>query len=67
VGTVIAEYAVQDMVGEGGTAMVYRASHPTHGIVALKVLRTKLRNDPTAVTRFEREATEVPRHRVGAW
>ena len=56
VGTVIAEYAVQDMVGEGGTAMVYRASHPTHGIVALKVLRTKLRNDPTAVTRFEREA-----------
>ena len=56
VGTVIAEYAVQDMVGEGGTAMVYRASHPSHGIVALKVLRTKLRNDPTAVIRFEREA-----------
>ena len=44
------------MVGEGGTAMVYRASHPTHGTVALKVLRTKLRNDPTAVIRFEREA-----------
>jgi serine/threonine protein kinase len=56
VGTVIAEYAVQDMVGEGGTAMVYRASHPSHGTVALKVLRTKLRNDPTAVIRFEREA-----------
>ena len=56
VGTVIAEYAVQDMVGEGGTAMVYRAAHPIHGIVALKVLRTKLRNDPTAVIRFEREA-----------
>jgi eukaryotic-like serine/threonine-protein kinase len=56
VGTVIADYAVQDMVGEGGTAMVYRASHPSHGIVALKVLRTKLRNDPTAVIRFEREA-----------
>ena len=56
IGTVIAEYAVQEMVGEGGTAMVYRAAHPVHGIVALKVLRTKLRNDPTAVTRFEREA-----------
>ena len=56
IGTVIAEYAVQDMVGEGGTAMVYRASHPSHGTVALKVLRTKLRNDPTAVIRFEREA-----------
>ena len=47
---------MEEMVGEGGTAMVYRAVHPTHGIVALKVLRTKLRNDPTAVTRFEREA-----------
>ena len=56
IGTVIAEYAVQDMVGEGGTAMVYRALHPSHGTVALKVLRTKLRNDPTAVIRFEREA-----------
>ena len=44
------------MVGEGGTAMVYRALHPSHGTVALKVLRTKLRNDPTAVIRFEREA-----------
>lgn len=36
--------------------MVYRATHPVHGTVALKILRTKLRNDPTAVTRFEREA-----------
>jgi eukaryotic-like serine/threonine-protein kinase len=56
IGTVIAEYAVQDMVGEGGTAMVYRAAHPKHGQVALKILRIKLRNDTTAVTRFQREA-----------
>jgi serine/threonine protein kinase len=56
VGTVIGPYSVQDCIGEGGTAMVYRATHPTHGTVALKILRSKLRADPTAVTRFEREA-----------
>jgi serine/threonine-protein kinase len=45
------------MVGEGGTAVVYRAEHPAHGAVAVKVLREKLRNDRTAVTRFLREAS----------
>lgn len=37
--------------------MVYRAEHPTHGRVALKVLREKLRRDQTAVARFLREAS----------
>src|SRR5665213_4235392 len=45
------------MVGEGGTAVVYRAEHPTHGIAAVKVLKEKLRTDRTAVARFLREAT----------
>src|SRR5215210_7939189 len=44
------------MVGEGGTSAVYRADHPQHGVVALKVLREKLRQDRTAVARFLREA-----------
>jgi len=44
------------MVGEGGTSAVYRADHPLHGVVALKVLREKLRQDRTAVARFTREA-----------
>jgi eukaryotic-like serine/threonine-protein kinase len=56
-GTTLVGYALQDMVGEGGTAVVYRAEHPQHGTVAVKVLREKLRNDRTAVTRFVREAT----------
>ncbi|MDQ6829169.1 MAG: serine/threonine protein kinase [Gemmatimonadota bacterium] len=56
-GTTLGGYGIQDMVGEGGTAVVYRASHPDHGIVAVKVLREKLRNDQTAVARFLREAT----------
>ena len=44
------------MVGEGGTAAVYRAEHPEHGLVAVKVLRDKLRQDRTAIARFLREA-----------
>jgi serine/threonine-protein kinase len=43
-------------VGEGGTSVVYRAEHPVHGTVAVKVLKEKLRRDRTAVARFLREA-----------
>jgi eukaryotic-like serine/threonine-protein kinase len=56
VGTTLAGYSIKDMVGEGGTSAVYRADHPQHGVVALKVLREKLRQDRTAVARFLREA-----------
>jgi serine/threonine protein kinase len=56
VGTTLAGYAIKDMVGEGGTSAVYRADHPQHGVVALKVLRDKLRQDKTAIARFLREA-----------
>ena len=55
-GRSIAGYALQQLVGEGGTAVVYRAVHPTHGVVAFKLLRPKLRQEKTAVTRFTREA-----------
>jgi Serine/threonine protein kinase len=56
-GTTLAGYTLHDMVGEGGTAVVYRAEHPEHGSVAIKVLREKLRSDRTAVARFLREAS----------
>ena len=56
VGASIAGYSVRKEVGEGGTSAVYLAEHPNHGTVALKVLREKLRQDTTAVTRFVREA-----------
>ena len=56
VGASVAGYSVRKEVGEGGTSAVYLAEHPNHGIVALKVLREKLRQDTTAVTRFVREA-----------
>lgn len=56
VGTTLAGYTIRGKVGEGGTSAVYQAEHPKHGIVALKVLREKLRHDKTAVERFLREA-----------
>src|SRR5207247_4029955 len=56
VGQLIAGYALQSEVGEGGTSAVFKAHHADHGTVAVKVLREKLRQDRTAVTRFLREA-----------
>jgi len=56
VGQTIAGYSLQSEVGEGGTSAVFRAHHPSHGTVAVKVLREKLRQDRTAVARFLREA-----------
>ncbi|HET7296451.1 MAG TPA: serine/threonine-protein kinase [Gemmatimonadales bacterium] len=55
-GRTIAGYRLLERVGEGGTAEVYRASHPEHGPCAFKVLRSRLASDPTAVKRFLREA-----------
>jgi serine/threonine-protein kinase len=56
IGRTVAGYRLQQHVGEGGTATVYRAEHPERGAVALKVLRTRLAQDPVAVKRFLREA-----------
>ena len=55
-GRSIAGYRLVERVGEGGTAEVYRAEHPERGACAFKVLRQRLRGDPTAVKRFLREA-----------
>ena len=55
-GKSIAGYRLLERVGEGGTAEVYRAEHPTRGVCAFKVLRERLRGDPIVVKRFLREA-----------
>ena len=55
-GRSVAGYRLLERVGEGGTAEVYRADHPERGSCAFKVLRQRLRGDPTAVKRFLREA-----------
>jgi serine/threonine protein kinase len=55
-GSVVAGYHLLERVGEGGTATVYRAQHSARGVCAVKILRSKLRGDRTAVQRFLREA-----------
>jgi serine/threonine protein kinase len=56
VGRILSGFTLETEVGEGGTSAVFRAKHADHGLVAVKVLREKLRNDRTAVARFLREA-----------
>jgi eukaryotic-like serine/threonine-protein kinase len=56
VGRTVAGYQLKRHVGEGGTATVYLAEHPEHGLAAVKILRSRLANDPVAVKRFLREA-----------
>lgn len=55
-GRTLAGYRLLERVGEGGTATVYRAEHPERGTCAVKILKERMRNDPTAVKRFLREA-----------
>jgi len=55
-GRTVAGYRLLQHVGEGGTATVYKAEHADRGLAALKVLRTRLAQDPVAVKRFLREA-----------
>jgi serine/threonine-protein kinase len=56
IGRTVAGYRLLQHVGEGGTAAVYKAEHAERGMVALKVLRARLAQDPVAIKRFLREA-----------
>ncbi len=50
-------YAIERRVGEGGMAYVYRAvDRETKQPVAVKVLMSRLANDPESVARLKREA-----------
>jgi eukaryotic-like serine/threonine-protein kinase len=56
VGRTVAGYHLARYVGAGGTATVYRAEHPERGLAAVKILRSRLAQDPVAIKRFLREA-----------
>ncbi|MBV8760986.1 MAG: serine/threonine protein kinase [Deltaproteobacteria bacterium] len=59
-GTVLGEYQVEAMVGEGAMGTVFRAIHPMIGKrAALKVLKAHLCRDMKAIDRFMDEARAV--------
>src|SRR5579883_2449803 len=58
--TLADRYAVQDLIGSGGTSVVYRAYHlQLRRPVAIKMLKAHLVNDEDSKKRFEQEARAV--------
>lgn len=59
-GTIVGNYRVEHVIGEGGMGAVYAAVEPTIGKrVAIKVLKAALSADDATKARFEREARAV--------
>lgn len=59
-GTLVAEYRVEEKIGEGGFGSVYRAVHPVIGkAVAIKLLSHAYSDNPQVVSRFIAEARAV--------
>lgn len=55
-GRTVGTYRLLERVGEGGTAIVYRAENASGQPCAVKILKEKLRHDKLAIERFLREA-----------
>jgi serine/threonine protein kinase len=61
-GTVVGEYTIERVIGEGGMGMVYGARHPVIGKrAAIKVLNAQYSAAKEAVARFVQEAQAVNR------
>jgi tetratricopeptide (TPR) repeat protein len=57
VGSVVAGYPIEGLLGHGGMGIVYRAHRPEFGdAVALKVIAAEVAGDPVFRERFRREA-----------
>ncbi|MBC7974832.1 MAG: serine/threonine protein kinase, partial [Myxococcales bacterium] len=60
--TRVGEYLIEQLIGVGGFARVYRAHHPVLGTrVAVKVITRALALDPEAIQRFVLEAQAASR------
>lgn len=60
IGQTVGQYHINSVLGEGGMAIVYRATQVNVGRdVAIKVIETKLARNPEFVKRFEREARTI--------
>ncbi|HEX3146691.1 MAG TPA: bifunctional serine/threonine-protein kinase/formylglycine-generating enzyme family protein [Gemmataceae bacterium] len=58
----LGDYRLIEQIGEGGMGTTYKARHTRlEKVVALKVLRPQLAQDPAAVARFRREMRAIGR------
>ena len=59
-GETVGPYRITDRLGQGGMATVFRAYHANlDRYVAIKVLHTSFKEDPSFLARFQREAQIV--------
>lgn len=60
IGKTIGQYQIQEQIGQGGMATVYRAYQPSiNRQVAVKILPSQYAQDPNFVKRFEQEAKAI--------
>lgn len=60
IGKQIGQYQIQEQIGQGGMATVYRAYQPSiNRSVAIKILPSQYAQDPNFVKRFEQEARAI--------
>ncbi|MBN1287950.1 MAG: protein kinase [Anaerolineae bacterium] len=59
-GHMVGQYRIENRLGEGGAAVIYRAYQPSmERYVAIKVLKASLTQDPHFLARFRREGRTV--------
>jgi serine/threonine protein kinase len=60
IGKQIGQYQIEEQIGQGGMATVYRAYQPSiNRYVAIKILPSQYAQDPNFVKRFEQEAKAI--------
>ena len=59
----VGQYRLTDRLGSGGMGVVYLGVDPDGGLVAVKVLRPEMADDPDFRRRFDREVTALMRVR----
>ena len=60
IGAKVGPYQIQELVGQGGMAAVYKAYHPAlERHVAIKVMDVALSKEPDFLERFRREARVI--------
>lgn len=64
-GSIIGNYRLEAPIGAGGMGVVFRATSPDGRVVAVKVLRPELADNPTVRERLRREAGALRRVQGG--